>query len=69
MRATAFTTIRWLRMTNVRNYKIDCQCSDKLRRILLKIPINKYDEMELDQKIYKIEKEYKQCFEKQMNSN
>ena len=62
MRATAFTTIRWLRMTNVRDCKTDCICSDKLRRILLKIPINKYDEAKIDSQIYKLEKKYEQCF-------
>jgi hypothetical protein len=62
MRATAFTTIRWLRMTNVRDCKTNCQCSDKLRRILVKLPINKYDEVEIDSKIEKLEKKYKLCF-------
>ena len=62
MRATAFTTIRWLRMTNVRDCQTNCICSDKLRRILLKIPINKYDEAEIDSQIYKLEKKYEQCF-------
>ena len=62
MRATAFTTIRWLRMTNVRDCKTNCQCSDKLRRILVKLPINKYDEAEIDSQIYKLEKKYEQCF-------
>ena len=62
MRATAFTTIRWLRMTNVRDCKTNCQCSDKLRRILVKLPINKYDEVEIDSNIEKLEKKYKLCF-------
>ena len=39
---TAATTIRWLRMTQVKNcHKLNhCKCADDLRRILLKIPIS-----------------------------
>ena len=43
---TAATTIRWLRMTQVKNcHKLNhCKCADDLRRILLKLPISEYDD-------------------------
>ena len=61
---TAATTIRWLRMTQIKNCKKynKCKCADDLRRILVKIPISKYDEqvIETDTKI--LEKKYYNCF-------
>ena len=67
MRATAFTTIRWLRMTNVKDCGINCLCSDELRKILLKLPINKYDEIQIESDINRIEKKYKICYDKNTN--
>ena len=50
---TAATTIRWLRMTHVKNcHKLNhCKCADDLRRILLKIPISEYDELVIERDI------------------
>ena len=61
---TAATTIRWLRMTQVKNCKkyTNCKCADDLRRILLKIPISEYDEQVIEKDIKILEKKYYNCF-------
>ena len=61
---TAATTIRWLRMTQVKNcHKLNhCKCADDLRRILLKIPISEYDEQVIEKDIKILEKKYYNCF-------
>ena len=61
---TAATTIRWLRMTQVKNcHKLNhCKCADDLRRILLKIPISEYDEQVIERNINIVEKKYNLCF-------
>tara|TARA_Y100000768_G_scaffold387765_1_gene380203 strand:- start:78 stop:293 length:216 start_codon:yes stop_codon:yes gene_type:complete len=61
---TAATTIRWLRMTQVKNcHKLNhCKCADDLRRILLKIPISEYDEQVIERDINLVEKKYNLCF-------
>lgn len=61
---TAATTIRWLRMTQVKNCKKynKCKCADDLRRILLKIPISEYDEQVIEKDIKILEKKYYNCF-------
>ncbi len=61
---TAATTIRWLRMTQVKNcHKLNhCKCADDLRRILLKIPISEYDELVIERDINLVEKKYNLCF-------
>ena len=61
---TAATTIRWLRMTQVKNcHKLNhCKCANDLRRILLKIPISEYDEQVIERDINLVEKKYNLCF-------
>ena len=61
---TAKTTLRWLQMTNIKNcHKLNkCKCADNLRRILVKIPISEYDEINIEREIKKTEKKYKSCF-------
>ena len=61
---TAATTIRWLRMTHVKNChkRNHCKCADDLRRILLKIPISEYDEQVIERDIKLVEKKYNLCF-------
>ena len=62
---TAATTIRWLRMTQVKNcHKLNhCKCADDLRHILLKIPISEYDEQVIERDIKLVEKKYNLCFD------
>ena len=61
---TAKTTLRWLQMTSVKNcHKLNkCKCADDLRRILVKIPISKYDEQVIEKDIKILEKKYYNCF-------
>ena len=61
---TAKTTLRWLQMTSVKNcHKLNkCKCADDLRRILVKIPISKYDEQVIERDINLVEKKYNLCF-------
>ena len=61
---TAATTLRWLRMTQIKNCpKLNkCKCADDLRRILVKIPISEYDEQVIEKDIKILEKKYYKCF-------
>ena len=61
---TAATTLRWLRMTQIKNCpKLNkCKCADDLRRILVKIPISEYDEQVIEKDIKFLEKKYYKCF-------
>ena len=61
---TASTTLRWLRMTQIKNCpKLNkCKCADDLRRILVKIPISKYDEQVIERDIEKRTEKYNSCF-------
>ena len=61
---TASTTLRWLRMTQIKNCKKynKCKCADDLRRILVKIPISKYDEQVIEKDTKILEKKYYNCF-------
>ena len=43
-----------------KNY--NCKCSDDLRKIILKIPINKKDEFLIDLEIEKQKIKYNKCF-------
>ncbi len=63
MYATAATTIRWLRMTQVKNcYKLhNCKCADDLRKNLLKLPISDYDEIQIEKEIENKQKIYDEC--------
>jgi len=63
MYATAATTIRWLRMTQVKNcYKLhNCKCADDLRKNLLKLPISDYDEIRIEKEIENKQKIYDEC--------
>ena len=62
---TAATTLRWLRMTQIKNCpKLNkCKCADDLRRILVKIPISEYDEQVIERDIKLVEKKYNLCFD------
>ena len=63
MRVTAVTKIRWLRMMNVKDCKKNyCECSDKLRRILLTKPTNIQHEKKINLQIEELEKKYNICF-------
>ena len=63
MYAPAATTIRWLRMTQVKNcYKLhNCKCADDLRKNLLKLPISDYDEIQIEKEIEYKQKIYDEC--------
>ena len=63
MYATAATTIRWLRMTQVKNcYKLhNCKCADDLRKNLLKLPISDDDEIQIEKDIKNKQKIYDEC--------
>ena len=68
MRASAFTKIRWLRMINVKDCKHNCHCADKLRKILLKLPVTTYHEKIIDIQIKEEEDKYNLCFKKNYNN-
>ena len=67
MKATAATTLRWLKMTHyVKNCSkgFDCVCADKLRRLYLTLPLTKMEEKILEQDIEKHTEKYNVCFNK-----
>ena len=74
MRATATTTIRWLKMMNIKDCVKNpnctgnkfCPCADRLRRLYITKPIHKRHENILNDKInYEMDK-YKICFNKKI---
>ena len=64
MKATAATTIRWLRMTQVKNcHKLNnCKCADTLRKNILRIPNSDCCEIKIEKDINIIQKNYDRCF-------
>ncbi len=65
MKATASTTLRWLKMTHyVKNCRNNCCCADKLRRLYLTLPLSDKEEKILEQNIEKQTTKYQICFNK-----
>tara|TARA_Y100001970_G_C13461424_1_gene475258 strand:+ start:275 stop:484 length:210 start_codon:yes stop_codon:yes gene_type:complete len=66
MKATASTTLRWLKMVHyVKNCQNNsCICADKLRRLYLTIPLSDKEEKILEQNIEKQTAKYQICFNK-----
>lgn len=66
MFSTATTKVRWLYMMNVKSCSrivndMQCPCADKLRRSILRIPLNKHQERVFDAAIEKQYYEYISC--------
>ena len=66
MKATASSTLRWLKMTHyVKNCRnSSCVCADKLRRLYLTLPLSNIEEKILEHNIEKQTEKYKECFNK-----
>ena len=63
MRPTAFTKIKWLRMINVKDCKKDkCKCGEKLRKLILTMPISNQHNRIIEQEIKNEEEIYKNCY-------
>ena len=64
MRTTAFTKIKWYQMMNIKNCNKNsiCNCADELRKAILAIPIDKYDEKRLNFIINDRKYKYNKCF-------
>ena len=58
---TAATKIRWLKMMNVKSCSNTCMCADRMRRHLLKTPLNIIDEAFISFQILETKKEYENC--------
>lgn len=66
MRATRSTIIQWMKMTQVKNCikKNNCECADNYRKILLKIPIDRYDAKNTNFMIHTQKIKYEKCYNK-----
>ena len=64
MRATAFTKIKWYQMMNIKDCKKNkiCDCANELRKAIIAIPIDKYDEKRLNFIINDRKFKYNRCF-------
>lgn len=61
-KTTALSTIRWMRMVAVKDCKTgECDCGDKLRRTLLRIPNSEYEDKLFEMDILKYQIEYNEC--------
>tara|TARA_B100000161_G_C33547891_1_gene413977 strand:+ start:1281 stop:1505 length:225 start_codon:yes stop_codon:yes gene_type:complete len=58
---TVATKIRWLKMMNVQSCNSNCICADRIRRNLLKIPLNIIDEAFISFQLKEAKKEYDMC--------
>jgi hypothetical protein len=68
MRVTATTTIRWLKMRNVKNCGkqikgVGCPCAATLRRALLKNPKSGIDAINVRSTIDVLRNKYERCFD------
>ena len=66
---TAVTKIRWLKMMNVKSCKRNCMCADRIRRHLLKAPLNIIDEAFISFQILETKKEYDKCIKSKNKPN
>ena len=64
MRASSYTIVRWLRMTQIKDCTKNCQCADNLRRLMLKLPNNFITMKEIEDEITMEEDRYQICFKK-----
>ena len=65
-KATALSTIRWMRMVAVKDCKTgECKCADKLRRSLLRIPNSEYEDKLFEMDILKYQIAYNECENKE----
>lgn len=67
MRANKSTIIQWIKMTQVKNCvrKHNCDCADNYRKILLKRPVDKYDEKNTNFMIHTQRIKYEKCYHNQ----
>ena len=70
-RASSLTILKWYQMTSVRNCKklYNCECADRLRKIILKIPINSYEEIIINNDIAIEKYKYKNVMIKIKSNN
>ena len=64
MKPTILTKIKWYQMMNIKdcNKNQICKCADQLRRAIIAIPIDKYDEKRLNFIIHDKKFKYNKCF-------
>ena len=63
MRPTAFTKIKWLRMISIKDCRREeCVCGDKLRRLILTMPISNQHNRIIENDIKKEEENYEKCY-------
>ncbi len=66
MFATAHTTVRWLKMTNLKNCSKKCSCAENLRFLYVTKPKTGGMEFYLNKRIEFAEGTYRKCFDKQV---
>ena len=70
MFSTATTKVRWLYMMNVKSCSkaikgVDCKCANKLRRNIIRLPINEYEEKLFNREIERSYLNYLNCRNKE----
>ena len=62
MYATRISTIKWIKMTTIKNCDRNiCPCADKLKRLLVTKPKTTYDEINVNRQIKEQEIKYSKC--------
>ncbi len=66
MIATINTKMRWIQMMSVKNCAkavkgVDCRCADKLRRNIIRLPTNPYEEKLFNREIKRNYFDYLKC--------
>jgi|TARA_B100001059_G_scaffold165977_1_gene165557 hypothetical protein len=70
MLPTINTKMRWLYMMNVKSCSkaikgVDCKCADKLRRNIIRLPINEYEEKLFNMEVERSYLNYLNCRNKE----
>lgn len=66
---TTVTKIKWLRMMNIKSCGRNCICADRMRRHLLKTPVNIIDEAFISFQIIETKNEYDKCINSKVKNN
>ena len=66
---TTATKIQWLKMMNLKSCGVNCMCADRMRRLLLKIPLNVIDEAFTTLQIKEQKEEFKKCYSNKMKND
>ena len=61
-----FTRIQWNKMINIKNCQSNCQCTNRLKILSVKTPLNIIDDVFIKFQIKEQMKEYDECYNKKL---